>query len=150
MNYLHLETNSLTQLKDMQARVREINLVNGWFDPDKPRSFGDDIALLHSEVSEAYEAYRDWGLEDKTRGPIRGCPSEAPVDGDTCIHGQEWNVCTANSPLQKPEGVGSELADVLVRLLDTCERYGIDLEAEFERKLKYNATRGYRHGGKRV
>ena len=48
----------------------------------------------------------------------------------------------------KPEGVGAEAADVLVRLLDTCIRYDIDLFAEWRRKVNYNWTRPARHGGK--
>jgi NTP pyrophosphatase (non-canonical NTP hydrolase) len=104
-------------LEEYQVEVRQINEANGWFESE--RTFGEDIALLHSEVSEMLEAYRDHGLKDVT------------LDS-------------------KPEGVGSEAADVLVRLLDTCERYGIDLRYELERKLAYNSTRGYRHGGKRV
>jgi hypothetical protein len=39
---------------------------------------------------------------------------------------------------------------VLVRLLDTCARYDINLGREFTRKLEYNATRGHRHGGKNL
>lgn len=101
-----------------QTAVRRVNETNGWFDRD--RSFGEDIALLHSEVSEALEAYRDQGLT-------------------------AWVTESG-----KPEGVGSELADVLVRLLDTCERYGVDLADEFARKLAYNAGRGHRHGGKHL
>ena len=124
---------ALRSLKGMQARVRTVNEANGWFDSDD-RTFGDDMALLHSEVSEAFEAFRLWGVEDVTR---KLCE---PVND---AHYDTNHIC-------KPEGIGSELADVLVRLLDTCERYDIDLEAEFNRKLEYNATRGYRHGGKRV
>lgn len=109
-------------LEDAQARVYEVNKTNGWFDSD--RTVGDDLALLHSEVSEMLEAYRDGGLADQT-----GSPSQP-------------------GGLPKPEGFGSEAADVLVRLLDTCQRRGIDLAGEFERKLAYNETRGNRHGGK--
>lgn len=36
--------------------IAEINRANGWF--DKPRSFGEGIALIHSEVSELLEAHR--------------------------------------------------------------------------------------------
>lgn len=122
-------------LEEYQAEIREINEANGWFDSE--RSFGDDIALLHSEVSEMYEAYRDHGFDDVTRRQCRVFDHSHPVP-----EGSD-HVC-------KPEGVGSEAADVLVRLLDTCERHGIDLRAELERKIVYNRTRGYRHGGKRV
>ena len=102
-------------LADFEEMVYQTNLANGWFESD--RSFGEDIALLHSEVSEALEAFRDGDM-----GSIR-------EDG-------------------KPEGVDSELADVLVRLLDTTRRYGVDLESILLKKLAYNATRGNRHGGK--
>ena len=116
----------------MQEMVQLVNEANGWF--DKGRSFGDDIALLHSEVSEAFEAYRSNHINDMT---IQLC--EKNIEGE---HGVD-HIC-------KPEGIGSELADILVRLLDTCERYNIDLEDEFNRKLRYNATRGYRHGNRLV
>lgn len=108
----------------MGQEVYEINVANGWY--DEGRTFGDGIALLHSEVSEMLEAYRDYGLVDATveTGPI--------------------------GPLPKPEGVGSEAADVLVRLLDECRRQGVDLGYEFRRKVAYNRTRGYKHGGKRI
>lgn len=117
-------------LAQMQQQVREVNQANGWFDSD--RTFGEDIALLHSEVSEMLEAYREAGTSDTT------APDVVDMDGNII------------SPLAKPEGVGSEAADILIRLLDTCERYGIDLDHEFERKIAFNATRGHRHGGKRL
>lgn len=118
-------------LKEMAAEVEQVNREHGWYEDE--RSFGEDIALLHSEVSEALEAYRQWGFADYTKYftlEIGGSLTEI-----------------ANP---KPEGVGSELADVLIRLLDTCSRRGIDLEAEYHRKVAYNKTRGYKHGGKKL
>lgn len=112
---------------DMTARVRQVNVANGWWDDD--RTVGDDIALLHSEVSEALEAYRDNGLDDATETVMR----------------DDWE-----GVISKPEGFGAELADVLIRLLDTADRRDVDLWAEFNRKVAYNATRGHRHGGKRL
>lgn len=109
-------------LAELEQEIFEINDANGWFEQD--RSVGDDIALIHSEVSEMLEAFRSWGLADATpKVPVR-------------------------AELVKPEGFGSECADVLIRLLDTCRRRGIDLALEVERKNEFNRTRGHRHGGK--
>jgi len=118
-------------LNQMMDAVRKVNQANGWFDDS--RTFGDGIALLHSEVSEMLEAYRHWGLRDAT----------ALYTG----HAAEFS---EGLPPLKPEGVGSEAADVLIRLLDECDRADIDLQFEFDRKLAYNATRGHKHGGKRL
>lgn len=95
-------------LDQWMQEIASINIANGWF--DKNRGFGEDIALLHSEVSEAYEGYRN---------------------GDD-------------------ENVREELADVFIRLMDTCTRYSVDLEVEVDKKLAKNKKRGYRHGGKVV
>ncbi|WKW84924.1 MazG-like nucleotide pyrophosphohydrolase [Microbacterium phage SallyK] len=115
-----------------EESVFQVNQANGWFEDD--RTVGDDIALIHSEASEMLEAYRDGGLEDQTKdGPVG-----FDLDSDTS------DVVF----MPKPEGFGSEAADVLIRLLDTCRRRGVDLAYEFERKLRYNGTRGHRHGGK--
>lgn len=110
-------------LETATREVREVNQANGWYDTD--RTFGEGIALMHSEVSEALEAYRAWGTDDAT--------DDTPLDPGL---------------LPKPEGVGSEFADVLIRLLDECDRQGIDLAAEYRRKIAHNRQRGYRHGGK--
>lgn len=94
---------------------------HGWHDEE--RSFGDLIALLHSELSEALEEYRSG--HDMTEIYYR------ESDG-------------------KPEGVPAELADVAIRLGDLCGILGIDLEAAVRIKHEFNKTRPYRHGGKRI
>lgn len=48
----------------------------------------------------------------------------------------------------KPEGVPSELADTIIRILDMCGYYGIDIERILNEKMEYNHTRAHRHGGK--
>jgi NTP pyrophosphatase (non-canonical NTP hydrolase) len=115
-------------LAELEQQVYEVNEANGWFEED--RTVGDDIALLHSEVSEMLEAFRDTGLSDATQADV--------VSHQGVVR------------RSKPEGFGSEAADVLIRLLDLCRRRGVDLEFEVQRKLAYNATRGHRHGGKRL
>lgn len=110
-------------LATMTEEVYQNTVEKGWYETD--RTFGDDIALLHSEVSEALEAFRDGGVTDQTAPPM-----------------------ISNGENPKPEGVGAEFADVLIRLLDTCKRHGIDLAWEYQRKMAYNRTRPYRHGGR--
>lgn len=47
-------------------------------------------------------------------------------------------------------GVAEEMADVVIRVMDFCEGRDIDLESVVLAKLDFNATRGYRHGGKTI
>jgi hypothetical protein len=175
------------------------------------QGFGGDLAfhvamaLLHSEVGEASDAWRRWGLEDAT----------ATTDGNGLILYESAGEPEIRDGIAKPEGVGSEFADVYVRMLDTsgryglelvsnlrsyvtgtagdvsddflvnmdrlhvliawvsvaydtagdymlkfagvlvflwqlCAAYGIDLDREYDRKMRYNWTRPYKNGGKRA
>jgi len=48
----------------------------------------------------------------------------------------------------KPEGLGSELADIIIRVCDTAGAMGLDMEAELRAKMAFNRTRSHKHGGK--
>lgn len=143
-------------LAQMTREVREVNVAKG-FRPAEGgpggNTFGDYIALLHSEASEALEAYRDHRLGDATGVQVCVDPrcsrfhSSNPRPGD--VDRGIVTPCPAghmNTP--KPEGVGSELADVLIRLIDMADVFGVDLAAEYQRKVAYNRTRAFQHGGR--
>ena len=49
---------------------------------------------------------------------------------------------------KKPEGIAVEMADCLIRILDWSAAEEIDIEGIVRRKMEYNKTRPYRHGGK--
>ena len=141
-------------LKLMALEVEMCNRQNGWY--DNSRTFGDDIALLHSEVSEALEAYRTHGTKRMVTDHATFPYSEVHTLNEDEPYPRQWRYVHKEGQQEpekeygpsKPEGVPSELADVLVRLLDMCSRYGVDLFAEWRSKMDYNWSRSYRHGGK--
>ena len=49
----------------------------------------------------------------------------------------------------KPEGVGIELVDCVIRIFDTFGEMGWDFEKLYRIKMEYNKTRTYKHGGKK-
>ncbi|WP_182540599.1 nucleoside triphosphate pyrophosphohydrolase family protein [Fontibacillus panacisegetis] len=104
--------------------AHENAVSKGWWDED--RSFGEIIALIHSEASEALEDYRNGrAINDMWLEP----------EDETMMYA-------------KPCGIPSELADIVIRVFDACGRYGIDLERAITKKMAYNATRPQKHGGK--
>ncbi len=98
----------MINLTDLQQEAHAIAKDRGWWDEE--RTFGDCIALVHSELSEALEAYRDIGLA--TENPVR-----KTVTGEVLYERH----------LHKPEGVASELADVVIRVADMAEWLKVDL-----------------------
>lgn len=135
-------------LTDLAKEVHENAVAHGWWDEEP--SFGDVIALCHSELSEALEEHRDGR-------PMIYFPCNAggvccEEDGSAHCGSRPYDPekpnapCTAQS--KKPEGVAVELADCILRILDYCGKAGIDIEDIIIRKHEYNKARPYRHGGK--
>lgn len=108
-------------LTELQARAHATAVEKGWWPEGDSRSFGELVALCHSELSEALEEYRK-GFSPRVIYKVNG----------------------------KPEGIPVELADLVIRVFDMCGFYGVDLEEAIEMKMQFNAMRPQRHGGKKI
>ena len=108
-------------LREWQREIHSWAVRKGWW-PMKveERNVGELLALMTSEISEALEEWRR----------------------------NRMDLYFSSSPSgEKPEGFGVELADAVIRICDTAEAYGIDLQELMERKMAYNEKRPFRHGG---
>jgi hypothetical protein len=135
------------EMQDLQEQVRLLCEEKGWREhapgeaPRDGHEFPAYLMLGVSELSEALEAYRDkiWSAT---------CTPLAYMSTDTSDHHPG---CSGKSHVApKPVGVGPELADVFIRLLDMCDLWGIDLVAETTRVIEYGRTREFRHGGRQL
>ncbi len=128
-----------TDLERLTIEIRKLNTAKGWrfSEPGCGNrdgyQFAAYIALAHSELSEALDAYRNKVWSDTIGAGI-------PAD----------DKARDASKIGKPVGVGPELADVFIRVQDMCDIWGIDLEYEVKRVLAYGWTRPYRHGGRQL
>jgi hypothetical protein len=141
---------SSTDVVAMQEEVRVWVEAKGWNDDN--RTFGDEVALITSEMIEALEAFRDHGYQDwLTYSPhvsLGGVPVKMPKLTETQL--RALNVPEESWGPARLEGVEAEIAGCFVRLLDTAARHNIDLGKAFRAEMDYNWTRSYRHGGKAV
>jgi NTP pyrophosphatase (non-canonical NTP hydrolase) len=80
------------------------------------------LALIHTEVAEATEALRDLPRQPGLR---------------------DFMFTDENG---KPDGLGYELCDVVIRVLDMCEWMNVSMEYMLTQKMAYNTRRDALHG----
>lgn len=107
-------------INDWVAECHQLAVEKGWWKEE--RNFGEMLALIHSEISEALDEHRNHhGFTEVYYNP------EKPT---------------------KPEGIPVELGDAVIRIFDLFGQYEVDVESVLELKMAYNRTRAHRHGNK--
>ncbi len=102
------------EFEEQEVRAFMISSDHGFH--EGPNNFGERIALMHSELSEALEYYR------KGNGP---------------------------SDHINFTGVEEEFADVIIRIMDTAQEFGLEVAPAILAKMEFNASRPYKNGGKK-
>lgn len=166
LNFDSVTPDDLRTIAKMQRIVGDINESNGWTVGAQLRDrlaamerMGDKLgspapslddlrqrvvehqiatlALIVTEASEAIEELRDGNAVTRV---YYSHSNVSPFDESVRVN--------PDGTRRKPEGVPSELADVIIRVLDFANTWEINLGSAIVDKLLYNATREHRHGGK--
>lgn len=100
-------------IQSVQATVHQACVDAGWYEDintGEPiqRNFGEVLALMHSELSEALEGHRKGLMDDH---------------------------------LPHRKMVEVELADCIIRILDTAGAMGLDIGGAIQEKFAYNQHR---------
>lgn len=147
-------------LNELAQKCHEIARSKGFWDTEQDPARG--LMLVVSELSEALEELREGHplngshLEFHSTPNLMHLPEITQADGKTWFfygteHQQEvTDQDFINAGFQaKPVGVPSELADVIIRTLDLCAAWDIDIDTAVEQKMAYNAEREHMHGGRK-
>lgn len=142
----------MTDIKDLQERVGAVNEKNGFNTAlEVPKEFRhlywmNELLLVVSELTEAQDELRHGRKITEEYFSYPPTPASLAVEFASGVEATEYFQSRTEG---KPEGAPSEIADAIIRLLGICFEAEIDIEDVIERKLAFNATRPYKHGGKK-
>lgn len=141
----------------------EVQVNGGGIGVDEDVRLPEKLMLIVSEAAEALDDYRDGRGEDETwytwdlpkdfpyevhhdQGKNRHTVKTGMGTVQDMDYGQFLNLLKIHKVPLKPCGIPSEMADIVIRVLDVCGRYGISIEQALREKIEYNRQRAHKHG----
>jgi NTP pyrophosphatase (non-canonical NTP hydrolase) len=121
-------------INQLSKQINEFVKSIGFDNADVPLR----MALIHSEISEAFEAFRKdkmFKLNESQKNVLMGWRDDSVF--------KEYFEGKCKDTFE------DEIADSIIRLLDLCGKMDIDIEYHIDQKMRYNATRGFKYGGKK-
>ncbi|BCW61870.1 hypothetical protein [Arthrobacter sp. StoSoilB22] len=156
----------IESLTELQALVFSVNESKGFHnDRPKPMRIGSSVAaqkerqaalanwqgnkllLIVSEIAEAQDEIRNGHAADETYYPEPPLPTSLVAEVGVA-KARELISEDQEGKLRKPEGVPSEIADVVIRCFDFAATEGFNLGQIIAEKIAYNSTRPFMHGKK--
>ena len=121
-------------IKEIQKEIHKVNVEKGFWEDRK--NVGEVLMLIVSELGEALEAHRS-----SRKALVELFDAKSIDRTEAADYQADFEQCIKDT-------FEDEIADTVIRILDMCEGFGIDLERHIELKLEYNRTRPYKHGKK--
>jgi NTP pyrophosphatase (non-canonical NTP hydrolase) len=123
----------VTNISEIANAVHQLAVDKGWHDKWRNGEETEDMFIerscnnLHNEVCELHEAWRN----NQLRQPCDKAEKmrELGLPELSCLE--------------------EEMADIVIRVLDSCRRLDIDIARAINTKHQFNMSRSTRHGGKR-
>lgn len=132
-------------INQLAKEVHENAVAHGWW--ETPPTLPEALCLIHSELSEALEEYREGN--PLVYGTCALAAEDCKFSGVCDRVGTPGEDGEVGGPC-KPEGIAVELADVIIRTLDLMAGLGVDVDAVVMAKHRYNLGREYMKGGKTI
>lgn len=124
-------------LNDLAKECYQNAVTKGFHDDGEP-PVAEQVALMHSELSELLEADR--------KGKWLGFQSEHVINHVNSIH-DDLKFQTAYR-IDVKGNAEEEIADLLIRAFHFAGIHKINLDAHVKAKLRFNKLREHKHGKK--
>lgn len=121
-------------LNELSNKAHAAAVEKGFY--ERERDLPELAMLIITELSEAVEAER------------KGATIEAYRQKWACEYNvDDWDAnIFAKYDIDMRGTIEEEIADAIIRILDLCGYYGINIDAWVETKMKYNSMRPKKHG----